>query len=70
MPSLTCSFAGDDSTAVCTAAVDALSSTLGSSVTAAPHSLQKRAEGLKVVPQDLHNFVSVINSVYNIATKQ
>jgi hypothetical protein len=67
---LTCSFAGDTSTVFCTAAVDALASALGSSVTATPHSLQKRAEGLRVVPQDLHNIVSVINSVYNIATKQ
>ncbi|MGZ5539108.1 MAG: hypothetical protein ACXWEQ_02170, partial [Halobacteriota archaeon] len=62
-PSLTCSVPVCDSTAVSTGAVDTLSSTLGCSITAIPHSLQKRAVGLKVVPQDLHNIVSVINSV-------
>jgi hypothetical protein len=71
---LTSSFAVDGSAAVSaaafsTAAVDALSSTLSGFSTGVPHSLQKLAVGLKGAPQDLHNFISVINSVYIIATK-
>jgi len=57
------SLTGGDSTGVMTGAGTVLSSTLLGFGTAVPHSLQKFAVGLKGVPQDLHNFVSVINSV-------